>query len=117
MKKYILLVIILLITTCQPAENNQQNPAPIDSIKLLQEQTLHLQLLIELRSDSIKHLTDSIVLLQSRVKELEADTIMSAECFVAQYKLERIKYYMNIANKNPSQRQFLRGWINRVLNE
>lgn len=37
------------------------------------------------------------------------------DLFVARYKLGRIKYYNNIA-KNGNNIRFLRGWINRVLN-
>lgn len=35
--------------------------------------------------------------------------------FVAEYKLGRIKAYKEIADRNPSQIKFLKGWINRVL--
>lgn len=38
------------------------------------------------------------------------------DLFIAKYKLGRIKYYNDIAAKGNNIR-FLRGWINRVLNE
>lgn len=44
------------------------------------------------------------------------DTTMSSEEFVLKYKLERIRYYNEIAAKN-NNIKYLRGWINRVLNE
>lgn len=44
------------------------------------------------------------------------DTLISADLFEARYKLERIRYYNNIAKKG-SNIKFLRGWINRVLDE
>lgn len=47
---------------------------------------------------------------------LKTDTTMAAELFVAKYKLERIRYYNDIAKKG-NNLKFLRGWINRVLNE
>lgn len=40
----------------------------------------------------------------------------SAEIFVLRYKLERVRYYNNIAIKGKNI-YFLRGWLNRVLNE
>ena len=40
-----------------------------------------------------------------------------AKLLVANYKLERVQFYLNIVNRNPSQVKFLRGWINRVLEE
>jgi len=35
--------------------------------------------------------------------------------FVERYRLERVKYYNGIAQRNPSQRKFLVGWINRAV--
>lgn len=56
--------------------------------------------------------TDSIL-----IKELnDSITVLNEELFVANYKLERIKYYNNIAAKG-NNIKFLRGWINRVLND
>lgn len=41
---------------------------------------------------------------------------LGKDLFIAKYKLGRIKYYNDIAAKGNNIR-FLRGWINRVLNE
>lgn len=41
---------------------------------------------------------------------------LTGELQVANYKLERIRYYNDIAKKN-NNIVFLRGWINRVLND
>ncbi|MBX2906150.1 MAG: hypothetical protein KF744_08940 [Taibaiella sp.] len=35
--------------------------------------------------------------------------------YVQAYKMERIRYYVGICNKNRSQDKFLKGWLNRVL--
>ncbi len=35
--------------------------------------------------------------------------------FVIDYKLQRVRYYLNIAINNPSQTKFLKGWIRRVI--
>ena len=40
---------------------------------------------------------------------------LEEELFVAKYKLERIKYYNDIAKKG-NNIKYLRGWINRVIN-
>lgn len=53
---------------------------------------------------------------QDSLNSYKADTTISAELFVAKYKLERIRYYNNIAAKG-NNIKYLRGWINRVLNE
>ena len=41
---------------------------------------------------------------------------LGEDLFVAKYKLGRIKYYNDIAAKG-NNIKYLRGWINRVLNE
>ena len=53
---------------------------------------------------------------QDSLNTYKSDTTISKELFVAKYKLERIKYYNDIAAKGNNIR-FIRGWINRVLNE
>ena len=45
-----------------------------------------------------------------------AKDTLGADLFVANYKLQRIKEYNQIAAKN-NNIKYLRGWINRVLNE
>jgi hypothetical protein len=37
------------------------------------------------------------------------------QLFLARYKLERVKYYLNICLRNPSQDKFLKGWIRRAI--
>lgn len=53
---------------------------------------------------------------QDSLNLLKTDTTMSTELFVAKYKLERIRYYNDIAKKG-NNIKYLRGWINRVLSE
>lgn len=56
-------------------------------------------------------------LLKDSIDSLKSmNTKIAAESFVANYKLNRIKYYINLVDKKPSQTKFLKGWIKRVLN-
>lgn len=64
----------------------------------------------------IKELRDSINMLQDSLMIYKNDTTISAELFLLRYKIERIKYYNSIAG-NANNIKFLRGWINRVINE
>ena len=41
--------------------------------------------------------------------------MVEKKLFVANLKIERVRYYLAIAQKNPSQTKFLKGWINRAL--
>ena len=61
---------------------------------------VNLQRQLDLTRDSLNMIKDSI----------------GEDLFVAKYKLGRIKYYNDIAAKG-NNIIFLRGWINRVLNE
>ena len=53
---------------------------------------------------------DSIIKLNTVVDSLKSEN------FILQYKLGRVKDYNDIASKG-NNIKYLRGWINRVLNE
>jgi hypothetical protein len=40
---------------------------------------------------------------------------LQQELFLAKYKIERVKYYLKICQKNPSQTKFLRSWVTRAV--
>lgn len=61
-------------------------------------------------NDSINVIYDTL-----NVYKLKNDSLVS-DLFIFAYKLERIRYYNKIAANNKNL-LFLRGWINRVLNE
>lgn len=65
---------------------------------------------------TIVNLTEQLRRTQDSLNAYKADTAISAELFVAKYKLERIRHYNEIAAKG-NNIKYLRGWINRALNE
>ena len=67
-------------------------------------------------SITIVNLTEQLGRTQDSLNAYKADTAISAELFVAKYKLERIRHYNEIAAKG-NNIKYLRGWLNRVLNE
>lgn len=67
-------------------------------------------------SITIVNLTEQLRRTQDSLNVYKADTTISAELFVAKYKLERIRHYNEIAAKG-NNIKYLRGWLNRVLNE
>lgn len=67
-------------------------------------------------SITIVNLTEQLRRTQDSLNAYKADTAISAELFVAKYKLERIRHYNEIAAKG-NNIKYLRGWINRALNE
>lgn len=67
--------------------------------------------------DTIVKVVDRYVVDNTKVDSLELviDSLQE-QLFIAKYKLERIKYYNDVAKKG-NNIKYLRGWINRVLNE
>lgn len=63
--------------------------------------------------DSLIYYREMLIRTQDSLNAVKDTT--AEDLFVARYKLGRIKYYNDIA-KNGNNIRFLRGWINRVLN-
>ena len=64
----------------------------------------------------VVYLKEELRRCQDSLRIIRTDSTMSSELFVAKYKLERIRYYNDIAGKG-NNIKYIRGWINRVLNE
>ena len=60
-------------------------------------------------------LRDSIVI--DFNKEIYMKTIDSLKTalFLAKYKIEKVRFYVNIVNRNPSQIKYLKGWCIRAI--
>ena len=67
--------------------------------------------------DTIVKVIDVYVVDNIKIDSLELviDSLQE-QLFIVNYKIERIRYYNNVA-KNGNNIKYLRGWINRVLNE
>lgn len=105
MKNIIFVVLaILIVSACvQSPVEKEVIYAPVkdtisDNSNVIR--IINLERELQLTRDSLNSIRDSI----------------GEDLFVARYKLARIKYYNNIAAKG-NNIKFLRGWINRVLNE
>lgn len=118
MKKYICIIIgiIFIIAGCSRSYNNSISSAEkiiYVPIKDTISENINIARIVELEhkcyilKDSINIIRDSLTTtLDSLNKNL----------FVAKYKLDRIKYYNDIARKG-NNIKYLRGWINRVIND
>lgn len=67
-------------------------------------------------SARIKELETVLQLTRDSLNVYKNDTSMTETEFVLRYKLERIRYYNELAGKG-NNAKFIRGWINRVINE
>lgn len=98
----IIIVMIITISLLSCSNHVETKYIPIhDTVEV--ENTIkiiNLQRELDLIRDSLNNIKDSL----------------GEDLFVAKYKLGRIKYYNDIAAKG-NNIKYLRGWINRVLNE
>lgn len=69
-----------------------------------------------LDSTRIVELKNILQLTRDSLNAYKNDTIMGEDEFILRYKLERIRYYNELAGKG-NNIKFIRGWINRVINE
>ena len=62
---------------------------------------------------------DTIVLKIDNRKKIDSLTLIikkkNDSLFIERYRLERVKYYNGIAQRNSTQLKFLIGWINRAV--
>lgn len=105
-----IMIIIGTISSCnkQPIEKVIYVPVK-DTIteKINNAKIAELENKYNLLKDSFNNVTDSLNAVKGNLDE---------DLFVAKYKLGRIKYYNDVAAKG-NNLKYLRGWINRVLNE
>lgn len=95
----VLIIIASLLIGCNNAPVEKIVYIPIeDSISIGENIIIREQL--RLTRDSLNFVRDSL----------------GEDLFIAKYKLGRIKYYNDVAAKG-NNIKYLRGWINRVLNE
>lgn len=122
MKKVSLILILLLgIISCKSKiTNSQVNCDAIllhkyDSINtelnVAKDSIIHLNKLLKTKDESYENYLKSLKQCDS------SNAILRAELFVANYKLGRIKEYCELVKKDNTQIKFLRGWINRVLED
>ena len=122
MKKVSLILILLLgIISCKPKIINSQ--VNCDAILLHKCDSINTEL--NIAKDSIICLNELLKTkdesYENYLKSLKqcdsSNATLRAELFVANYKLGRIKEYCELVKKDNTQIKFLRGWINRVLED
>ncbi|MBC7845557.1 MAG: hypothetical protein H7Y10_03595 [Flavobacterium sp.] len=108
--KNLTMLLIFILVSCTP-KSNTVNPvvrdsAICDSFHTTSEK-LFITDTISVSNEIFEHKYDSLL----RVVKKKNDSL-----FLERYKIERIKYYNKIVQKNKTQLKFLSGWINRVVN-
>lgn len=49
-----------------------------------------------------------------KIYRRQNDSLKTA-LFNAKFRIEKVRYYVNIVNRNPSQIKYLKGWIIRAI--
>ena len=102
-------VIGLVITGIVKCDDSDKSLRPIKKV-------IYVPTPDSMTIQEVIYLKEELRRCQDSLRIIRTDSTMSSELFVAKYKLERIRYYNDIAGKG-NNIKFLRGWINRVLNE
>jgi len=55
------------------------------------------------------------VLKNTTRKLIKTNDSLRSKLFLANYKVEKVKYYLAICTRNPSQKKFLFGWMRRAV--
>lgn len=71
--------------------------------------------LIAAKPDTV-FFTDTLYLPGAPGNKKQVDSLKTA-LFNVNYKLEKVKFYISICERNPTQKQFFFGWIRRAVSE
>lgn len=105
---YFIIAIFIGLVYINACTSNIARPPIKEIIYVPTPDTMSIQEIVVLR-EQLRRTQDSLNILKT-------DTNISTELFVAKYKLERIRHYNDVAKKG-NNLKYLRGWINRVLEE
>lgn len=102
----VLLFLIVLFTSCQHCPEVKPPPEPvvvytIDSSQLIAARKSYDSAMAELRMSIQK-------------QNMAYDSIRN-ELILANYRIERVRYYVGICIRKPSQKKFLLGWTRRAV--
>lgn len=102
MKKYLILVLVIISVGCK-LKSTEAIKEPIEKV-------------VDLHICPEPIIIRDTVLVTKKYDSLEVVIKKKNDSlFVERFKIERVKYYNKIAQNNPTQLKFLRGWINRVV--
>lgn len=108
MHKYLIIVCLIVVAGCfqqsstTPEEQAALATVPVDSCQTIRQELADVtQQLTNLQADDERQ--------SQRIDSL------SKELFLANFKVEKVRYYLNICLKNKTQDKYLKGWVRRAL--
>lgn len=108
--KIFAVILLLLFNCCQ----SKRSPSHASALPL--SDTIKYQSSISQSPDHSSLITTSLIIDTCKTDSLkQAIDSLRTKLFIAEYKLQRVKYYLNITLKDASQTKFLKGWIKRAI--
>lgn len=101
----IYLIILLVFFSCTHSRKSETNAAEsrIDTVQIVKTDTVFV------------HKTDTVFVAKQSDSLRAVIRSLNDQLFIANYRVERARYYLKIVQRNPSQLKFLVSWINRAL--
>lgn len=87
-----LLLILPLSCTAKAPQTKQDEPVRVDTVYIVKVDTVYA-----VKTDTVQ--------------------VPTVDCFIANYKLERIQRYIDLTESRPANKAFFYGWIRRVMEE
>lgn len=113
---------MMLAFSCKPRVTSNEDVIKLNDTTVITKDSCHSiiwrgEVELGMARDTISILSDSIIVLHDRLRLLRAtNSELKEDLGVADYKLLRIREYNRIAGQR-NNIKYLRGWINRVLND
>ena len=108
MKTFFISLLLFAFASCKNIP--EQIVVPKQQYDSLWMENSVLKQTIENKDSSTIYLKSYDVAVTAENKKLK-DSI-----FIINYKIEKVRLYLNICLKKPSQEKFLKGWIRRAIN-
>jgi hypothetical protein len=114
----ILLIAIVFALGCKTSPQSKCDYSA-DSIRITERLNAYYDTILYEKENEIK-LKDSIIAakpqprIENTISKKTLDSLTD-ELYSVKYKVERVRYYLNICLRKPSQDRFLKGWIKRAI--
>lgn len=119
MKNFLLIIFCLSLFSCKEEQSYPASQYDTPNIYVSMNDELNNRVFIadstlNARDIEFAAYRDSVSKIQ-RNSMTNCDSLKTA-IFLANYKIEKVRFYLNICLKKPSQDKFLKGWIRRAIN-
>lgn len=114
-KKNILYLLLMIVFSCK--STGQEVPKELSKVDLKKDSIIYIEVDLGYKKkyDSLIVVNLNFATKNDSLKVLNKK--IASELLHKKLIIENAKFYLNIANKKPSQQKFLRGWMNRALNQ